>query len=134
MNALRSQELADAAGVNLQTIRYYERQRLLPKPPRTPQGHRIYPPEAVRRVRFIKRAQALGFTLKEIRDLLLLRVTPGRGCADVRTRARAKIEDVDEKIAALRAMREALDRLVATCRTDGPLSACPILDALDAEP
>lgn len=132
MPPLTPGSLARQAGVNLQTIRYYERRGLLPTPPRTPAGYRQFPADALRRVRFIRQAQALGFTLKEIRALLDLRVRPGVGCADIRQRAREKIRDIQHKIEALRGMEEALVRLAGRCRGRGPAEECPILDALDA--
>lgn len=132
MDALTPSALAEAAGVNQQTIRYYERRGLIPEPPRTGSGYRMFPPDTLRRVRFIKQAQALGFTLKEIQDLLDLRVRPGVGCADIRQRTREKIEDIGEKIAALRRMEGALTKLANRCRGRGPVEECPILDALDA--
>src|SRR5207247_9523121 len=91
--------------VNLETIRYYGRRGLLPKPPRTPSGYRAFDPEDVRRIRFIKQAQALGFSLKEVRELLRLRVDPRRSCGDVRARAEAKLADIEERIRGLRAMK-----------------------------
>lgn len=132
MRSLTSLSLARSAGVNPQTIRYYERRGLIPKPPRTDSGYRQFPPDTLRRVLFIRQAQALGFTLKEIRALLDLRVRPGVGCADIRHRAREKIKDIQQKIAALRSMEEALAGLVSRCRGRGPADECPILDALDA--
>src|SRR5213596_1649390 len=131
MEALTRGELAQQGRVNAETIRYYERRGLLPKPPRTPSGYRTFDREAVRRLRFIKQAQALGFSLKEIRELLSLRVDPRSSCADVRRRAEAKIADIDEKLRALRAMRRALVRLTAACAGRGPVSACPILESLE---
>jgi len=131
MEGLRSSELANRGGVNLETVRYYERRGLLPKPPRTAAGYRTFDAAAVRRLRFIKQAQALGFSLKEIRELLALRVDPRASCADVRRRAEAKIADIDEKLRALRAMRRALVRLTAACAGRGPVRACPILESLE---
>jgi len=124
-------QLATQGGVHLETIRYYERRGLLPRPPRTGSGYRAFSGEAVRRVRFIKRAQALGFSLREIEDLLTLRARPGRSCANVQAKAKAKIADIDKKLQQLSAMRGALSRLVATCARRGTTSACPILDSLD---
>ena len=98
MEGFRVGEIARQAGVNLQTIHYYERQGLLPRPPRTESNYRVYPQDAVRRVQFIKRAQELGFTLKEIKELLSLRAAPRAGCADVRSRAQAKVQNIDEKM------------------------------------
>ena len=131
--SLRIGEVAECGGVNLQTIRYYEREGLLPKPPRLASGYRMFPDTAVRRVRFIKRAQELGFSLAEIRELLSLRENAGAGAQDMRERAKAKIADIEEKIRALRAMKDALNRLAERCPGCGPLSDCPILDALDAK-
>jgi MerR family mercuric resistance operon transcriptional regulator len=124
-------ELARRSGVNLETVRYYERRRLLPKPARSRSGYRQFPPDFVRRIRFIKHAQALGFTLKEINELLGLRVEPGRTCQMVRSRAEAKIADITDKIRSLRSMKKALEQLSAKCSGRGPISECPILQTLD---
>jgi len=129
--SLKIGEAAERGGVNLQTIRYYEREGLLPKPPRLASGYRMFPDTAVRRLRFIKRAQELGFSLAEIRELLSLRENAGAGAQDMRERAKAKIADIEEKIRALRAMKDALNRLAERCPGCGPLSDCTILDALD---
>src|SRR3989442_1544690 len=125
--------MAKQAGVHIETLRYYERRGLLPKPPRTPAGYRTFDTDAVRRLHFIKRAQELGFSLKEIKELLALRVDARTSCADVRHRAEAKIADIDQKLRALRAMKRALVRLTAACVGRGPVSACPILESLDHE-
>ena len=130
---LKIGDVAERGGVNLQTIRYYEREGLLPEPPRLASGYRIFPESSVRRVRFIKRTQELGFSLAEIRDLLSLREDAGAGAQEIRDRARAKVLDIEEKIRALRAMKEALNSLAEKCSGCGPLSECPILDALDAK-
>ncbi|MBW1687732.1 MAG: MerR family transcriptional regulator [Deltaproteobacteria bacterium] len=133
MESLRIGEVEKKAGVNLQTIHYYERRGLLPKPPRTGSNYRAYPEDAVLRVRFIKRAQELGFTLKEIKELLSLRAAPRTRCADVRERAEAKVQDIDNKVRTLRAMRKALIRLIGECSGKGPVTQCPILEALDSK-
>ena len=131
MEGLRTGELAIQGGVNLETIRYYERRGLLPKPPRTSAGYRAFDAEAVRRLRFIKQAQALGFSLKEVRELLALRLNPRTSCADVRRRAEAKIADIEEKLRDLRAMKRVLVRITAACAGRGPVSECPILESLE---
>src|SRR5216117_2605585 len=131
MEGLRSSELASQGGVNRETVRYYERRGLLPKPPRTAAGYRAFDGDAVRRLRFIKQAQALGFSLKEIKALLALRLDPRASCAHVRRRAEAKIADIDGKLHALRAIKRALVRLTAACAGRGPVSACPILESLE---
>ena len=133
MSALTAGKLAREAGVNVETLRYYERRGLLPKPPRTTSNYRLYPTDAARRVRFIKRAQELGFSLKEIQELLSLRASPRAGCADVLRHSRAKVRDIDDKVKALQAMRKALSKLMRACSGTGPTTACPILDALDPE-
>ena len=125
--------LAQLGGVNLETIRYYERQGLLPPPPRTANGYRIFPPEAGRRLRFIKRAQELGFSLKEITELLALRIKTGGKRAEMRTRVEAKIADMDQKIGILQAMKNTLRQLAERCDSCGPPSECPILESLDEE-
>ena len=133
MKGLTISRLARLGGVNLETIRYYERRELLAKPPRTVSGYRLFPAEAVLRLRFIKRAQELGFSLTEIRELLSLRVRPGASRAAIRARAHAKIADVDQKIRALHAIKQALRTLTDRCERCGPLDACPILQSLDEE-
>ena len=129
--ALKTGEVAARAGVNIQTLRYYERRGLLEEPSRRPSGYREYPAESVRIVRFIKRAQELGFTLREIQELLRLRESEKASCAQVRSAAQAKIDDIDHKLASLKAMRRALGVLVASCRSDGSVRQCPILEAID---
>lgn len=127
---MRIGEVAVGAGVNIQTLRYYERRGLLPEPRRRGSGYRAYDPETVRLVRFIKRAQELGFTLREIAELVELRHSP-RGGAEVRALAAAKIEDIERKMAHLRAMRNALGSLVRACECEEGAPTCPIIEALD---
>jgi MerR family copper efflux transcriptional regulator len=131
MSGLTIGQLARRAGVHLETVRYYERRGLLPSPPRSRAGYRQYPPEAVRRVRFIKRAQGLGFTLEEIADLLALRVQHARGCAAVEREARGVIARVEARVAELERVRTALLELVTACQERRPTEECPILDALE---
>ncbi|MDQ3666887.1 MAG: MerR family DNA-binding protein [Acidobacteriota bacterium] len=130
---ISTSELAKRGGVNLETIRYYERMGLLPKPPRSGAGYRQFSPESVRRVLFIKRAQELGFSLKEIKELLALRIAPGSTRADVRKRAEAKIADIEGKVEHLREMKKALVSLTEACCENGPASECPILESLNLE-
>ena len=133
MEALTIGKLAWQGRVHVETIRYYERRGLLPRPARTPSGYRAFEPDTVRRVRFIKRAQELGFSLKEIKELLSLRATSAARCADVLRRAQAKKREIEEKIRTLQAMKKGLDRLAEQCSGKGPASTCPILEALDLE-
>jgi MerR family transcriptional regulator, copper efflux regulator len=133
MPGLKVGEVARRAGVNLQTIRYYERRGILAKPRRTGSNYRAYPEDAVLRVRFVKRAQELGFTLKEIEELLSLRAAPRSRCADVRQRAKVKVQGIGEKVRTLQAMRKALTKLIGECAGEGPVTQCPILEALDSD-
>ena len=133
MEGLTTAKLAKGGGVNVETIRYYERHGLLPKVPRTASGYRQFTEDHAIRLRFIRRAQALGFTLKEVKELLALRVRPGSSCADVRRKAEGKITDVDQKIRHLQAIRRALMKLTATCAGQGPMTNCSILEALDGQ-
>lgn len=130
--ALTSGQLAAQGRVNIESIRFYERQGLLPRPPRSRAGYRHFPDDAVQRIRFIKRAQELGFTLKEIKELLSLR--DQASCASIRKHTEAKREDIDRKIADLRKIRRALARLIADCPGTGTVRECPILNCLDSTP
>lgn len=125
-------ELAKRGGVNIETIRYYERRGLLPKSPRSAAGYRLFSLDDDRRVRFIKRAQELGFSLKEIEELLTLQNKPHTTRADVRKRAEAKIADIEEKLRDLQAMKESLEQLTATCSGRGSVCGCPILESFDS--
>jgi MerR family mercuric resistance operon transcriptional regulator len=131
MERLTIGEVAKQAQVQVETLRYYERTGLVASPPRSDSNYRLYPQETVRRVQFIKRAQELGFSLKEIMELLELRATPETPCSDIRRRALDKITTIDEKIQTLTAMKHALGKLVEECSGQGEITACPILAALD---
>ncbi len=124
-------QLSSRAGVSVQTVRYYERRGLLSEPQRTRSGYRQYSDSALDRLRFIKRAQELGFTLTEIQELLVLRLDPRTTAAQVKQRAEAKIEDVNRRIADLERIRKALTHLAGKCHGGhGPLGDCPLLDAM----
>jgi MerR family copper efflux transcriptional regulator len=125
--------VARMGGVGVPTLRFYERAGLLPKPTRTSSNYRIYSDDAVRRIRFIRRAQQLGFTLKEIKELLALRVSRRTTCDQVRVRAQAKIADINERIRALRQMSRALTKFVDECDTHPNGAACPLLEHLEEE-
>lgn len=133
MKPLAIGRLAKQAGVNLETVRYYERRGLLPRPPRSASGYRLFPAEAARRLRFIRRAQELGFSLKEIRELLSLRVSRTTTSAVIRTRAEAKVADIEAKIRSLESMKLTLRKLTKVCDGCGPAAECPILESLDRE-
>jgi len=131
MKILTRGELAKRCEVNFETVRYYEQQGLIPKPSRRGSNYRLYSEETVRHIRFIKRAKQLGFTLKEIRELLSLRSSPRARCADVKERAESRIQDIADRIRTLQAMSRALAGLVTECPGKGGASECPILDALE---
>jgi Hg(II)-responsive transcriptional regulator len=131
---VRTSELAARVAVNPQTLRYYERRGLLAEPDRSPGGYRTYPDGAVQRVRFIKRAQELGFTLAEVETLLLLAEGGPDSCDGVRALATEKITDLRRRIADLRALQAGLSRLVATCELPRAERECPILHELDSGP
>lgn len=131
MRSLTMGQVAKQAGVGVETVRFYERKGLIEEPPRRDSGYRQYSPEFVRRIRFIKRAQELGFSLKEIAELLSLRVDPHTTCRDVKRRTEAKIIDVERKLKDLQRVKKTLIKLAAACSGSGPTSQCPILDALE---
>jgi MerR family copper efflux transcriptional regulator len=133
MDGLTIGEVAAQAAVHIETLRYYERRGLVERPPRSASNYRLYPEDVVRRVRFIQRAQELGFSLNDIKELLSLRAAPEIGCHEVRAHAEAKIKDIDDKIGALTAMKRALVNLVTECSGEGPLSDCPILVSLETQ-
>lgn len=123
--------LAEQAGVGIDTVRYYERAGLLPAPPRRASGYRAYPADSVARLRFIRRAKDLGFTLTEIGELLEL---SGRGdVPEIREAARHKLDLVEHKLAELQRVRDGLRQLIAACPGHGPAEHCPILRALSDE-
>ncbi|HHB11982.1 MAG TPA: MerR family transcriptional regulator [Chromatiales bacterium] len=125
--------LSRATGVGVETLRYYERRGLLQPEGRTAAGYRRYRPEAVRRLRFIRRAQALGFSLEEIRELLRLSDDPGADAARVKSLTREKIADIQRRIRDLERMKQSLEVLAERCPGHGPTATCPILEALTGE-
>lgn len=131
MDGLTTGQVARQAHVNVETVRYYERRGLLPEPARRPSGYRNYSPDAVRRIRFIRHAQQLGFSLQEVSELLRLRVDPEIPCSEVKQRAEAKHGEIERRIDDLRRMQQALTALADACTGEGPISECPILDALE---
>jgi len=121
--------LAKAADVNIETVRYYQRIGLISEPDKPSQGYRIYPKETLKRIKFIKRAQQLGFSLQEINDLLQL----GEGnCNDVRLRAEQKRTQIDKQISDLQNLRDTLSQLINTCNSDSNSSHCAIVETLTA--
>src|SRR5919106_4276629 len=132
MQAVTIGKAARAAGVGVETIRFYERRGLIAQPPKPDRaGYRVYPVDTLRRIQFIRQAQQIGFSLREIKELLSLRADPSADCSDVRERAAAKVEEVDRKIAELERVRAALGEVIAACPGRGALRACTILEAID---
>lgn len=125
-------QVAKQAGVNIQTIRYYEREGYLRPAGYRESGYRLYRDDAVRRLLFIKNAQKLGFTLKEINQLLKLRVSRNAGCGAVRARAQVHLTDVHAKIRRLQAIERILGELVRICQKRGTTDHCPILKSIEA--
>ena len=123
--------VARHAGVGVETVRFYERQGLIEEPPRRLSGYREYGDDVVSRLGFIRRAKDLGFTLKEIKELLSLRRDPSTPVADVRRRAEAKIADIETKIRTLQKMKKALGKLTSACCGSATTAECPLLHALD---
>jgi Hg(II)-responsive transcriptional regulator len=130
---MRSSELAEQAGVNVQTLRYYERRGLLPQPERLDSGYRAYGADAVRIVRFVRRAQKLGFSLEEIDTLLDLSAGGPASCEAARELATAKVAELDQKLASITAMRDSLLRLIETCALPRGRRECPLLHAIKTD-
>jgi Hg(II)-responsive transcriptional regulator len=133
MATLTIGQLARQADVHVETIRYYERRELLAAPSRSASGYRQYTPDAVARIRFIKRAQELGFSLREIQELLSLRVDSQTVCSDIKLRAEAKVTEIEQKLHTLQRMKRILSDLIQHCHTQELSDDCPILATLDGE-
>ncbi len=132
MKALTIGKVAKQAGIGVETIRFYERRGLLEEPPRNDSGYRQYPPEAVVKLRFIKKAKQLGFSLKEIEELIALRHKQDATCGDIKAQAEERINNIEERIRDLSKMKEALVELTRQCSGNkGPVTECPILTALE---
>ena len=135
MRTMTISKAAKGAGIGIETVRFYERRGLITQPLKPAAGgFRDYPPETVSRLRFIREAQDLGFSLDEIAELLSLRADPKANCAQVQRRAEAKLAEVRRKIERLQDIGTALDRLIAACPGKGALGACSILEALESGP
>ncbi len=133
MESLTRGKLAKQSGVNFATVRYYEKLGLLPEPPRSNAGYRLFSNKSVKRIGFIKQAQGLGFSLKEIKELLDLQVKADATTSDVRKRATEKIADIGDKIRRLQEMKNALEVLVENCSCETSASECSILENLNSK-
>ena len=132
MSTLNIGQVARRAGIGIDAIRYYERRGLIQEPARKASGYRQYTEEVIARLRFVKRAKELGFSLDEIRELLSLKLNPALNASKVKQHVEAKIADIAEKVRTLQRMKRALKKLSAACTEYGSTSECPILDALDS--
>ena len=133
MKNLTIGQLAHETGINPESVRFYEAQDLLPEPPRSTVGYRMYSRTAVLRIRFIKRAQDLGFSLKEIKELLSLADDQTTDCADVRALAQTKVDEIRQKIRTLEAMRDSLIELTDSCPGAGSAAKCSILESIGSD-
>lgn len=133
MKIMTISKIAKEAGVGVETVRFYERKGLVDQPPKPPSGgFRVYPVETAERIRFIRQAQELGFSLREIKELLSLRTDPATDCADVRERAQVKLDEITRKMAQMKGIKTALEKLIAACPGQGALQVCSIIDAIEA--
>ena len=126
-------EVASRAGVNKETVRYYEKRELIPEPDRRRSGYRIFTKRHIDQIKFIKRAQELGFTLSEIKELLELRLDGNTSCEQIRKKAESKRAEVKEKIKDLEGIKTVLGDLIESCKADGTTEECVILNALEGE-
>jgi len=133
MTMLNIGQLAGQTGVTVETVRFYEKQGLIAAPTRSAGGYRQYPPETVQRLRFIQNAKDVGFTLRDIGELLAMREEPGTTCQDIQARASDKLVEVEQKLRELTRIRNALSRLVTKCRAQAVQGECPILTEFDNE-
>ncbi len=130
--SMRISQIARSAGVGVETVRFYERKKLIEQPHKPASGgFRAYPVEVATQIRFIRRAQNLGFSLKEVKELMSLRIDPEADCSEIRQRASVKRQEVMEKIEQLHRVRDALDTVIESCPGRGSTRACSILDELE---
>lgn len=126
-------EVARLAVVNKETVRYYEKRGLIPEPDRRRSGYRIFTQRHINQIRFIKRAQELGFTLKEIKELLELRLDENSTCSQIKKEAQEKHQDVMKKIEDLQRIKKTLIDLIDSCNEENSKNSCPILEALEGK-
>jgi MerR family mercuric resistance operon transcriptional regulator len=133
MSALTIGQVAKRVGIGIETIRFYERKGLIEDPPRKESGYRQYGEDDIERLIFIQHAKTLGFSLKEINELLSIRSRPEADSREVKEIASAKLVDIENKIRLLERMQQTLKKLVEECPGEGPTCECPILEALETE-
>jgi MerR family transcriptional regulator, Zn(II)-responsive regulator of zntA len=133
METMTRGELAKKCGVNIEALRYYEKRKLIDPPKRSETGYRLYTEDDVTRIRFIKNAQKLGFSLNEILELLKLRIYKNKSCEEARKKSQAKLEDVDNKIKTLKIIKRSLKELIKQCEEAIPTNHCPILSEFETQ-
>ena len=131
MGNLTRGELAKKCGVHIETLRYYETKKILDSPKRSESGYRLYTTEDAVKISFIKNAQKLGFTLKEISDLLKLTLYKEKSCDKAMEKAQEKLEDIEKKIKTLNIIKKALKELIKQCEESTPTNDCPILSSFE---
>jgi MerR family transcriptional regulator, copper efflux regulator len=131
MTILSIGQVAKRTMLTVETIRFYEKKGLIIPPQRSDTGYRLYPSTTIKRVLFIQHAKKVGFTLKEIKELLYLRKTPGTSCTEIKLRSLDKLAEIERKIEGLKKIKQALSLMLIHCSGSGDLSECPILETLD---
>jgi len=132
MDEMTRGELAKKCGVNIEALRYYEKRKLIASPKRSESGYRLYTEEDAAKIRFIKNAQKLGFTLNEIGELLKLRVREGGCCESVLIQTQKRLNEVETKINSLKSMRTILKQLIEKCKNETATNDCPILASFES--
>lgn len=130
MTSLSTGEVAKRAGVEYQTVLYYEKEGLIEEPPRAENGYRQYPPETVRRIRFIQRANQLGFSLEEVASMLELEAGTRKDCQDVQQFAESKLEEIQRRLAYYRRLEDLFQGILRQCEQTGHFESCPVVDAV----
>ncbi|HDO30162.1 MAG TPA: heavy metal-responsive transcriptional regulator [Desulfobacteraceae bacterium] len=126
-------QVAKQAGISVEAVRFYEKQGLIKSPPRNESGYRVYSSDVIPQLLFVTRAKELGFLLREIRELLLLRDSPNITCAEIKNQTEKKIADIEQKITDLKLIKDSLVKLANSCPGVGTLEKCPILKTFDSK-
>ena len=133
METITRGQLAKKCDVNIEALRYYEKRKLIDPPKRSETGYRLYTEDDITRIRFIKNAQKLGFSLNEILELLKLRIYKNKSCEEAKKKSQAKLEDVESKIKTLKIIKKSLKELIQQCEESVPTNHCPILSKFESQ-